>query len=146
MSEQKINGVSSMDEFKAAALAERFKRAEVITLPSGLKAKLVKPSPWESFMHAGTLPQSLAASISPAKESAQINYSDAVSMARRTVELVRFVFVDPQVPDVCRPGLDIPFSDIEFALQWARGEVTDSGQNLDTFRDERASAAGVPNA
>jgi hypothetical protein len=122
------------------------KRAEVILLPSGLKARLVKPSPWESFMHAGTLPQSLAASISPAKDTPVVNYSDAVQMARRTVDLVRFVFVDPQVPDQCRPGLDIPFSDIEFALSWARGEVTDSGQNLDTFPPERTSAPGIPNA
>lgn len=97
-------------------------------------------------MHAGTLPQSLAASISPTKNNLPVEYSDAVQMARRTVDLVRFVFVEPQVPDQCRPGLDIPFSDIEFALQWARGEATDSGQNLETFPQERASAPGIPNA
>jgi hypothetical protein len=142
----KPNGVSSLEEFKKSALEDRIKRSEVVTLPSGLKARLVKPTAWETFMQSGTLPQSVAASFSPSSDSKGMSFDDAVSIARRTVELVRFVFVDPSVPEQCRPGIDIPFSDIEFALQWARGEVTDSGQNLGTFPDKRESAPRIPNA
>ncbi len=144
MSEQKANGVSSLDEFRAAAQAARAARAQVIKLPSGLHAKLVKPTPGEQFLQVGFLPQRVAAKIAPAAvgDVAGFSSEDTVAIARRTVELVRFVFFDPRVPDECKPGIDIPYGDIDFAIQWARGEVTDSGQNLSEFPDKREGAPG----
>ena len=143
MEEKKVNGVSTLAEFRAAALAAREARAQVIQLPSGLKAKLVKPTPGEQFLQVGFLPQSLAAKIAPAGEGTGLAYEDAVAVARRTVELVRFVFFEPRVPDECKPGIDIPYGDVDFAIQWARGEVTDDGRNLSEFPDKRESAEGT---
>ena len=142
MSEQ--NGVSTPEECRAAAFAERVKRSQVVTMPSGLKVRLVKPTPWESFMQAGTLPQSVAAAILPDTSGNQISEAEGLQMARRANDFLRFIFVEPRVPDECKPGIGIPNSDIRYAVSWARGEVTDSGQNLAEFPDNRPGAATTP--
>jgi hypothetical protein len=69
-----------------------------------------------------------------------------IEFARTQVDLVEYIFVAPRVPQDAKPGIDISFDDIEFALQWARGEVADSGQSLAAFPGERAVGSGTPNA
>jgi hypothetical protein len=147
MSDEKPNGVSSLDEFRRAAEDSRMMRSVVVTLPSGARARLCKPTPTEMFLRTGRFPQSLAAKISPSEKEVQpYQAADVVEFARTQVELVEYVFVSPRIPAEAKPGIDISFEDIEFALQWARGEVTDSGQNLADFRGGRAIGDGTPNA
>jgi hypothetical protein len=140
----KQNGVSSIEDFRAAARADREKRGVLIRLPSGAVAKLVRPTPQEMFLRTGRFPQSLAARIAPQPGIEHKTDPDAViEFARTQVELVEYVFLDPRVPQDAKPGIDIAYSDIEFALMWARGEVDDEGNALETFRrdgakDERA--------
>lgn len=122
------NGLSTKDDFRRAAEAEREKRAESVRLPSGLVAKLVKPMPMELFFMQGSLPQGIAARLPEISDfkseiSAAIAPEDLVALARQTVELVRFIFLSPGVPGECQPGRDILMSDVEWALRWARGEV-----------------------
>ncbi len=119
------NGISSKDDFRRAAEAERAKRAEDVRLPSGLTAKLVKPTPMELFFMQGSLPQGIAArlDVGATHASPTLTPEDLVALAHQTVDLVRFIFVAPRVPDESKPGQDILMSDIEWALRWARGEV-----------------------
>ena len=146
MSESKPNGVSSAEEFRSAAMAERYKRSEMVQLPSGLWARLVKPTAWQVFLATGMLPQSVAARISPAPEGTP-SVADAYAISRNVGDLVRFVFVEPAVPDDARPGVDIPCSDVEWAVRWARGEVTPAGQDLaEKFPGQPADAAGPASA
>lgn len=133
MSKETGNGVSSRSEFQRAAEADRERRAEVVALPSGLTAKLVRPSPMELFLETGRLPQSVAAHLA-GEESGIFESSEVVRMACQTIDLCRFVFFAPRVPDELQPGVDIPASDVEWALRWARGEVASDGSSLAEFR------------
>ena len=136
----KANGASSIEEFKAAALAERVRRAVVIKLPSGMSAKLVRMTPDELFLRTGRFPQGIAAKIAPSPSNEKVDPDKVIQFARVTVEMVEYIFVEPRVPEDLKPGQDIPYSDIDFALAWARGEVTDDGQRLATFPGDRSGA------
>jgi hypothetical protein len=140
MENETMNGVSKMEEFKAAALADRAKRSVLVKLPSGLTARLVRVSPQEMFLRTGRYPQTLAARIAPSGSDKHLPAEDVISFARTQVDLVEYLFFDPRIPEDAKPGIDIPFSDIEWALQWARGEVDDSGRDLAAFPDERSGA------
>jgi hypothetical protein len=122
------NGFSTLDDFRAAAQMEREARAEAVRLPSGLVARLVRPTPMEHLFFTGQLPQSLAARLRPdpsgtGRSAGATNLDDIVQLALRLIEQLQFIFVSPRVPDEARPGLDIPVPDVEYALRWARGEI-----------------------
>lgn len=137
--EVKSNGVSSLEQFRAAARSDRERRGVLIKLPSGSVARLVKPTPQEMFLRTGRFPQSLAARIAPQPGVEHKADADAViEFARTQVELVEYVFLEPRVPQDAKPGIDIAFADIEFALMWARGEVDDEGRPLSTFPKDGA--------
>jgi hypothetical protein len=158
------NGVSTIDDFRNAARADRQSRAEAVRLPSGLIAKLVRPSPLELMLFTGQLPQSLAARISPADATGtpSAGLQEVVKLAQRLLEQVRFIFESPRVPDEAKPGIDIPVSDVEYALRWARGEIVGvhghapaggdgeavpaSRGDLAEFRGERGGAEATPAA
>ena len=146
MVEQKPNGVSSSEEFRAAAQADREQRAEVVELPSGLKARLVKPRPWEIMVMTGLLPQSVAAAIAPDGSTAALGGAEVIAMSRAMMALIEFVFVSPRVPAEARLGVDIPFTDVEYAVGWARGEVAANGQSLAQFRGQREGPGAAPPA
>jgi hypothetical protein len=144
--EGKANGVSSIEQFREAARSDREKRGVLIKLPSGAVAKLVRPTPQEMFLRTGRFPQSLAARIAPQPGVVQRTDPDAViEFARTQVELVEYIFLSPRVPQDAKPGIDIAYSDIEFALMWARGEVDDEGNPLANFRrdGEKSERAAV---
>jgi len=139
------NGIAGAEEFRAAAAIAREKRAEIVLLPSGLRARLVRFSPLEATLYLGQLPQGVAARIAPEQEGV-VSPEQLVRMAQQVVEAVRFVFVEPRVPDELKPGNDIAVSDIEYALSWSRGEIAADGRDLAAFRGpagERAAAAGA---
>ena len=138
------NGVSDITEFKAAALAERIRRAKPVPLPSGKIAKLVKPSGWEIMVMTGQLPQSVAAKMAP-ETNQMVSSSEMMAISRSIMDLISFIFVSPGVPDEARPGIEISFGDIEYAVAWARGEVTDSGQSLAEFREKRERSLAIAN-
>jgi hypothetical protein len=134
------NGFSTLDDFRAAAQVEREARAEAVRMPSGLVARLVRPTPMEHLFFTGQLPQSLAARLRPDPDASPLaplpggeglgvrGIEDIVLLAQRLIEQLQFIFVSPRVPDEARPGLDIPVPDVEYALRWARGEIV-SGQS-----------------
>lgn len=162
------NGISSLDDFREAARLEREKRAEPVRLPSGLVARLVRPTPLELLYITGRLPQSVAARISPAPGQPPLTARDVIELGRQLNELVEFVFVSPRVPEEAKPSVDIAVSDIEYALRWARGEVLDTppsyakateglpsearsakegpGLDLAEFRGERGGTEATPPA
>jgi len=121
----RINGISIAEDFRQAAEAEREARAVPVRLPSGLVGRLIKPTPLEVMLRCGRLPQSLAAAISAAAQTAPPTTAEVIQLSQGLVELVRFIFVFPRVPDECKPGQDIPISDIEWAIKWGNGEVVD---------------------
>lgn len=127
------NTPSTKSEFRAAMARERERRSELVSLPSGLVARLVRPTPGEMFMRTGRLPQSVAARLSGGANEAAAG-EELIALAKQTVELCRFVFVEPRVPDELEPGVDVSYDDIEFALRWARGEVGNAGPDLASFR------------
>ncbi len=136
--------VSSAEQFRQAA-AERAQRARPITLPSGLVARLLKPSPFELMMYQGSLPQSIAAVISPGTDGPRLTREDVAAAAVKFVNLVRHIFVWPKVPDECMPGVGITLSDIDWALAWSRGEVTEADAAPAALEDFRsATASGGP--
>jgi hypothetical protein len=149
MSAEKTNGSGTLREFQAAAEVERQKRAEPVKLPSGLVARLIRLTPFEALLYLGQLPQNIAARIVPGENVAVDSPVDLIAMSRQLIDTVRFVFVDPRVPDEVKPGTGIPIPDIEYALRWARGEVAADGRDLESFRGnigERAAHVGTPGA
>ena len=142
MSTETGNGFSSLSEFRSAVEADRERRAELVTLPSGLNARLVRPTPAELFLRTGLLPQSVAAQLAGEEAGSALAGGQLIRIAWQTLDLCRFVFLAPRVPDELQPGNDIPVSDVEWALQWARGEVTSDGSSLNRFRGESSG----PNA
>jgi hypothetical protein len=143
------NGVSSLEEFRHAAQMERDKRAEHVKLPSGLVARLVRMTPMEHMLFTGQLPQRLAAELRPGSEYVERTVEYLTELSRRAIEQVRFVFVSPRVPDELRPGIDISFADVDWALRWSRGEVAGAGQDLAEFRqpgDAGATAEAGPDS
>lgn len=127
---------ATKEEFRQAMKAERARRALLVKLPSGLSAKLVRPTAGEMFLRTGKLPQSIAARIEGGE--GDILSEDLARIARQTVDLCRFIFFEPRVPDELEPGVDISYGDVEFALRWARGEVEpaggEAGLDLASFR------------
>lgn len=132
------NGVSTPEQFREAARADREKRAEAVRLPSGLVARLVRPTAQESLYFTGRLPQSLAARISPAKDQPPASREDIVALARQLLEFTAFIFVEPSVPEDLPPGIGIPIEDVDYALRWARGEVEN--------RKSKMENGGLPTA
>jgi hypothetical protein len=123
MTEEKNHDAATTEQFRQAAGKEREKRAVPVRLPSGLTAMLVKPTPLEILLRTGRVPQSFAARISPGEKNPLLTAGDWLKLSGQMVELVRFIFYAPRVPDECVPGLDIPISDIEWSLRWSNGEV-----------------------
>jgi hypothetical protein len=119
---------------------DRERRSELVTLPSGTTAKLVRPTPAELFLRTGLLPQSVAARFASEDAAGALASEELVHIAQQTVDLCRFVFFAPRVPDELQPGIDIPASDVEWALRWARGEVASDGSSLAEFRGEVSGA------
>jgi hypothetical protein len=127
--------IATAADFRERMARERGRRAELVRLPSGLTVKLVRPTPGEMFLRSGKLPQSVAARI--AGGSAEIAGDDLIRIAQQTVDLCRFIFFEPRVPDELEPGFDICYEDVEFALRWGRGEVApdgNTGRDLAEFR------------
>jgi hypothetical protein len=148
MSSEKPNGTGSPEDFKTAAELDRQRRAEVVELPSGVKARLVRFSALEATLYMGLLPQGIAARLAP-EEGATVSPEQLIEISKQVVDSVRFIFVEPRVPDQLKPGIDIPVGDIDYALRWARGEVTADGRDLAAFRGptgEPAPAPGPPSA
>jgi hypothetical protein len=135
------NQISTVEQFRRAAQADRERRGELVTLPSGLTAVLVRPTPAELFLRTGLLPQSVAAHLAGEDAGATMDGEQVVRIARQTLDLCRFVFVAPRVPDELQPGIDIPVADVEWALRWARGEVASNGCNLAQFRRDSSGPA-----
>ena len=80
------NGFSTLDDFRTAAQVEREARAEAVRLPSGLVARLVRPTPMEHLFFTGQLPQSLAARVRPdpsgtGRSGGATNLDDVVLLA-----------------------------------------------------------------
>jgi hypothetical protein len=119
------NGFSTLDDFRAAAQMEREARAEAVRLPSGLVARLVRPTPMQYLLLTARLPQGLAARIR-AGDRVPPSVDEAVQMAQRLVEELRMIFLWPRVPDELKPGVDISEADVDFALRWGRGEIVQS--------------------
>lgn len=131
--------VSSKAEFREMVQRQREQRAELVPLPSGLVARLVRPTPGEMFMRTGRLPQSVAARIAGVVPGTMTG-EELVAVAHQTVDLCRFVFYEPRIPDDLEPGVDISYEDLEYALRWARGEVApdgDAGRDLAEFRRDK---------
>lgn len=106
-------------------------------------------TPFEALLYLGQLPQALAARIAPGENAVPDSAGDLVQMSRQLVDTVRFIFVDPHVPDDVKPGTGIPIPDIEYALKWARGEVAADGRDLASFHrnaGERAASPGAASA
>jgi hypothetical protein len=149
MNSAKPNGIARPEDFRNAAEIERQKRAEPVQLPSGLVARLVRLTPFEALLYLGQLPQNIAARIAPGENTPPDSPADLVAISRQVIDTVRFIFVEPRVPDDVKPGTGIPISDIDYSLKWARGEVAGDGRDLDSFRrntGERAAASGPASA
>jgi hypothetical protein len=140
----KGNGVvSSASEFHAAAIADREKRAVNVPLPSGCVARLVRPEPYESLLFLGIVPQSLAAGVLGA-ESGTRDVEEIKQRGAAERSYLRLIFMSPRVPDEAQPGVDISIEDVRYAVRWAGGEVTDSGQDLVPFpQGEAGPSASV---
>lgn len=135
MAEEQKAAVSTREQFRTAADADRASRVQLVKLPSGLLALLVKPSPVEAFYILGQLPQRVAAVVAPGGVK-RFNPEEQAEAARQTIAMARFVFFEPRVPDDLVPGAGILVSDVEWALRWAGGEVTETGSDLAAFRGE----------
>lgn len=140
------NNISTFEDIRAARKAERIGKAEAITLPSGHRYKLYRPSAGEILMLTGMLPQSIAATISPAEKS-YIPLSDQLALARQRVAVLELVIVEPAVALSPQAGelslFDIPEADREFAWKWAYGEVAQDGSDLRSFRGEERDPASL---
>jgi hypothetical protein len=142
----KENGVnpSSLGDFRQAAQAEREKRAVNVRLPSGMVARLIRPTPYECLLFLGKIPQSMAGAVLSPDQGTPLPRSELVSTGQQENYFLRSIFVHPRVPDEAQPGVDIPITDVQYAIRWAGGEVADDGRDLVGFPEGAAGSGVVP--
>jgi hypothetical protein len=144
----KENGInpSSLGEFREAARAEREKRAVSVRLPSGMVARLIRPTPYECLLFLGKIPQSMAGAVLSPDQGTPVPRSELVSTGQQENYFLRSIFVYPRVPDEAQPGVDIPITDVQYAIRWAGGEVTDDGRDLVGFPEGAPGPSAVPSS
>lgn len=149
------SGSSKRSDFRAAVEADRGHRAELVKLPSGVLALLVKPTPAEMLFNFGNLPRGLQAAAAPGAPAGEITMERVLAMASERMAMAQFVFFEPRIgngPEELMPGRDILVSDVAFALRWAEGEIGGeagaSGADLAAFRGraEQSGSAAQPGA
>lgn len=121
----KPNGITSAETWRAASQASRAERAERLQLPSGAFILAARPEPIEWIL-AGRLPHKL---LSAAMENASEGSDGAHTMTREEIlELAQFAeqMVKAAVVEPCignGPGEiaveDIPIQDRAFIFEWA---------------------------
>jgi hypothetical protein len=130
---------SSPEEFRRL---RKVQSAELLTLPSGLKLKVYRPSPLWWAQNRGVLPASLAARL---QESGMTDFSEEelVSYSKWLTTLVTETVVEPGIslqPDATQihPN-DISPDDLTAIILYAVGETSVDGRSLTTFRREPGS-------
>ncbi len=147
----KTNGISSTEDWRAAAQAARKARGEPLRLPSGTTILAAKPEPLAWIM-SGRVPQRLLAAAletgsSPPRET-EISREEILDLARFATELVKASVVEPAIGDGAEEISldDIPIEDRAFIFEWAcraLGHTAAEGREgtRNSTREELSSAS-----
>jgi hypothetical protein len=129
--------VSTAADFRQHAADNALEPEEAVTLPSGLKVMLRRPTSRWWLLNRGTLPSSLANRFTDAPRE-DLTDEQLLDYSRFIVRLVEIIVVNPRVKR--NPGENevdpdwITNEDLTFLIHYAGGETTAAGQNLSTFR------------
>ena len=88
--------ISTPDEFRRKFADLVREEANRLTLPSGLVILARRCTPLQMLILTGTLPQGLAAGLSP-DTSKTLDNADIVRVARTTIDIVRRTVIEPKI-------------------------------------------------
>jgi hypothetical protein len=146
-----VKTIATADSWRAAIRTARRKKAQPLTLPSGVTVLAVLPDPLHWILN-GRLPQRLlTAALGQSIPESDMTREDLLELSRFAVELVTTCVVEPEIGD--GPGrmplTEIPIEDRTFIFEWATRSLAEEGttsraQRLEQFRHQpKFSAVGV---
>lgn len=140
--------LSSAEDFRRV---RREQASEVLTLPSGLRVRAYRPSPRWWAEKGRDLPKQGAVSVmtdQPAASPVMEAWEERVKTAQFVYALIEEMVLSPRISLNPKDGevscYDVTIQDLNYLIDYGRGEITADGRRLETFPEDNGSATASP--